>query len=228
MGMILGPTFNAIVGDGALVLEELGLPADAAILDIGTGEGLFATYLSLQGFQVLAGEPTGGSSPYACTDWAAKAKKVGVLSGIHSEPFDANKMPFDSEAFDAVFFFGTFHLIDEEARQDVFREALRVSKRSGAVVFFEPQREMLEDIWIDDPNYHLASNPSDYVADQTIQEHRIEGSLMEMFIYRHVAQGNTPRLSERKNVSRERSIQRHRISTPGSSISRPSRWQSLC
>ena len=160
IGEILGSRFEAVSADGARALNELGLPADAKILDVGTGKGYFAIYLASQGYQVLTGEPGTDKSHYAGKDWAINAKKVGVLDNIRFEAFDAGKLPFESEAFDSVFFFGVLHHIDENIRTDVFREALRVSKENGAVVFFEPRKEMLERIWVDDPSHPLAVNPS--------------------------------------------------------------------
>jgi SAM-dependent methyltransferase len=184
IGKILGPRFDAISGDGAVALREVGLPADAAILDVGTGNGNFAIYLASQGYQVVTGEPSTDRSTYAGRDWALNAKKVGVLGRIRFEAFDASKLPFGSEAFHAVFFFGVLHHIDEHVRNDVFREALRVSKENGVVVFFEPRKEMLEKIWVDDPGHPLAANPSEYLPNPNIREHRIEGSLMDIFIYK--------------------------------------------
>jgi SAM-dependent methyltransferase len=96
-------------------------------------------------------------------------------------------MPFEPEAFDAVFFFGVLHHIDEAVRTDVFREALRVSKTNGVVVFFEPRKEMLERLWVDDPGHPLAANPLSYLPEEGASEHRIEGTLMDIFIYRKAA-----------------------------------------
>jgi SAM-dependent methyltransferase len=112
-----------------------------------------------------------------------------VLANIRFQAFDASKLPFESEAFDAVFFFGVLHHIDENVRGEVFREGLRVSKEGGAVVFFEPRKEMLERIWVDDPGHPLAANPSDYLPEPRTRGHRIEssvieGALMDIFIYR--------------------------------------------
>jgi SAM-dependent methyltransferase len=183
IGKILGSKFDAVSGDGQRALQELGLPPDAAILDVGTGNGNFAIYLASQGFQVLTGEPSTDRSHYAGKDWALKAKRAGVLDKIRFQAFDASKLPFESEAFDAVFFFGVLHHVSEHLRGDVFREALRVSKQDGVVVFFEPRKEMLERLWVDDPGHPLAANPSNYLSDQTIHEHRIEGSFMDIFIY---------------------------------------------
>ena len=58
IGKILGPRFDAVSEGGARPLKELELPADAAILDVGTGNGNFAIYLASQGYQVLTGEPS--------------------------------------------------------------------------------------------------------------------------------------------------------------------------
>jgi len=183
IGEILGPRFDAVSGDGALALKELALPADAAILDVGTGNGYFAIYLASQGYRVLTGEPSTDKSHYAGKDWALNAKKAGILENTRFEAFDASKLPFEAEAFDAVFFFGVLHHIDESIRSEVFREALRVSKESGVVVFFEPRKEMLERIWVDDAGHPLAANPSSYLPDQRIRERRIQGSLMDIIMY---------------------------------------------
>ena len=183
MGSILGPRFEVVSSDGALALRELGLPAGASVLDVGTGAGNFAIYLASQGYRVVTGEPSTDTSRYAGKDWASNAERVGVRDRIRFEAFNAGKMPFASEAFDAVFFFGVLHHIDEAVRPDVFREALRVAKVDGAVVFFEPRREMLEKLWVDDPEHPPAANPSDYLPAGSLRERRIEGAFMDIFIY---------------------------------------------
>jgi SAM-dependent methyltransferase len=184
IGKILGGNFDAVAGDGALALTELALPKDAAILDVGTGKGNFAIFLASQGYRVLTGEPSTDQSRYARQEWAAAAEKVGVLDRIRFEHFEADRMPFEMEAFDAVFFFGVLHHIDEAVRRDVLREALRVAKANGAVVFFEPRKEMLERIWVDDPGHPLAAKPGEYLRDESIREKRIEGTFMDIFVYR--------------------------------------------
>jgi SAM-dependent methyltransferase len=206
IGKILGPRFDAVSEDGARALKELGLPLDAAILDVGVGNGNFAIYLASQGYRVLTGEPGTDKSHYAGKDWALNAKKVGVLDNIRFEAFDASKLPFESEAFDAVFFFGVLHHIEEKVRSEVFREALRVSKANGVVVFFEPRKEMLERLWVDDPGHPLAANPSNYLPGQRTREHRIEGSSMDIFIYKKAA---TP--PSRETDATLTNYQRHRM-----------------
>jgi SAM-dependent methyltransferase len=157
---------------------------DAALLDVGTGNGNFAVFLASLGYQVTTGEPSTDQSHYANRDWALNARKAGVLSKIHFEAFDASKLPFKSEGFDAVFLYGVLHHVSEDLRAGVFREALRVSKENGAIVFFEPRMEMLQRLWVDDPGHPHAANPSNYLPHRNLREHRIEGSLMDIFIYR--------------------------------------------
>ena len=187
---IVGPMFGAVAKDSALALEQLHLRKDAAILDVGTGKGQFAIYLASQGFHVLTGEPDTDVSRYARQGWAQKAEKMGVLDRISFQPFEASELPFALDMFDAVFFFGVLHHIDESVRQTVFREALRVAKQNGAVVFFEPRQQTLEKIWADDPNHPVAAIPSNYAAGQKLHEQRIEGSMMDIFIYRNSHQRN--------------------------------------
>lgn len=187
IGMILGGNFDAVAGDGERALTELGLPKNAAILDVGTGKGNFAIYLASQGYQVLTGEPSTDQSRYAGQAWALNAEKVGVRDRIRFEHFEASKMPFEAETFDAVFFFGVLHHIDEAARRDVLGESFRVAKRDGAVVFFEPRNEMLERIWVDDPGHPLAANPGKYLPDESVREKRIAGAFMDIFVYRKAA-----------------------------------------
>lgn len=192
IGKTVGGNFDAVAVDGARALKELRLPSDAAILDVGTGRGNFAIFLALQGYRVLTGEPSADRSHYAGWDWAANAEKVGVKDRIRFQNFDASRMPFEPEAFDAVFFFGVLHHIDEAVRTNVFREALRVSKWNGVVVFLEPRKEMLDRVRVDDPGHPAAANPANYLSGPTIREHRIEGAFMDIFIYRKAASHPTP------------------------------------
>lgn len=187
IAQVLGTRFEIVAGDGALALRELRLPEGAAVLDVGTGAGNFAIYLALQGHRVTTGEPGADTSRYARQDWAANAEKVGVRDRIRFQAFDAGKMPFAPGTFDAVFFFGVLHHIEPAVRPDVLREALRVAKAGGAVVFFEPRPHMLERLWVDDPNHPPAANPRDYLPGGAVRESRIEGAYMDVYIYRNDA-----------------------------------------
>lgn len=181
---ILGPMFEKLSKDGAMGLKELELSKDAALLDVGTGSGKFAIFLAMQGFDVLTGEPASDETRYARQDWETNAEKVGVRDKIRFEAFDAGDMPFGSERFDAVFFFGVLHHVAEEARAGVVREAMRVAKAAGAAVFFEPRRELLEELWVKDPGHPQAADPSLYVDGLNVRERRMQGEIMDVFVYR--------------------------------------------
>ena len=180
----LGGNFDVVATDGTRALQEIQLSPDAAVLDVGTGKGNFAIFLASQGFQVLTGEPSTDTSRYARQDWVASAEKIGLRDRIRFEHFEANRMPFPDGSFDAVFFFGVLHHIDEAARADVLRESLRVAKANGSVVFFEPRQAMLERVWVDDPDHPLAADPSRYLHGTTVREQRLEGEFMDIFIFR--------------------------------------------
>lgn len=173
---ILGPRFQIVSEDVAKALQRLSLPANATILDVGTGSGNCAVYLATQGYRVVTGEPATDRSIYARRDWASAAMEVGVLDRIDFQAFAASKLPFAPGEFDAVFFFGVLHHIDEVDRREAFREALRVAKPGGAVVFFEPRQEMLEKVRVDDPAHPPAANPSEYLTSEAVSEQRMAGS----------------------------------------------------
>lgn len=185
VAQLLGSRFDAVSTDGVRALEELNLPPDAAILDVGTGSGNFAIFLASQGYRVLTGEPATDTSQYSGRDWAPSAEKVGVRDRIRFQHFDAGDLPFASGSFDAVFFFGVLHHIPEPQRPRVLSEALRVAKQNGAVVFLEPRAEMLRRVRVDDPAHPEAADPSAYVTG--VREQRIEGVLMDTYIFRKSA-----------------------------------------
>jgi ubiquinone/menaquinone biosynthesis C-methylase UbiE len=181
---ILGDRFRRVATDGAAMLKEVGLPAGAKVLDVGTGQGYFAIFLAAQGYEVLTGEPETDSSRYARRDWAENARKADVLERIRFAGFDASRLPFECEAFDAVFFYGVLHHIDAQQRADVLREAQRVAKRGGVVVFFEPSQKMLEIVRMDDPEHPDAADPFKYAVDGEVEKRLIAGTFMNIFVCR--------------------------------------------
>ena len=109
---------------------------------------------------------------------------MGVRNRIRFEHFDAGALPFEDNRFDGVFLFGVLHHVPEDARSNVLAEAIRVSGKDGAVILFEPLPETLEKIWVNEPQHPLAADPSVYIQDLNVHESRLNGSLMDIFIYR--------------------------------------------
>ena len=138
---ILGDHFAMISRDANRILEHLDLPTESKVLDVGTGMGWFAIVLALNGFTVLTGEPGSDDSIYAKQDWQGNAQKVGVADRISFQAFSASDLPFDDAAFDAIFFFGVLHHVEEELRTQVLKEAFRTVTPEGVVAFIEPTKQ---------------------------------------------------------------------------------------
>ncbi|MCV6626443.1 MAG: class I SAM-dependent methyltransferase [Cellvibrionaceae bacterium] len=183
----LGPIFEMICHDGKLATAQMNLTPGSDVLDVGTGNGYFATFLALNGHRVTTGEPADDDTHYAGLDWFETASKVGVADKITFKAFDAAAMPFAAEQFEAVCFFGVLHHIPEQFRAQVVSEALRVCRQGGSVAFFEPLPKTLEMAWKTDPDHPPAAVPASYLADARVQCTSVIGKLMEITLFKPAA-----------------------------------------
>lgn len=120
------------------VIVDLNLPSDAKILDVGTGHGVMAIILALNGFKVLTGEPEGDNF----ADWKSRVKNVKVEDLITFQPFKAENMPFDDSTFEAVFLYNSFHHIDK--KEETIKECLRVTVSTGIICMIEFNKNGIE------------------------------------------------------------------------------------
>jgi ubiquinone/menaquinone biosynthesis C-methylase UbiE len=137
----LGSEFGRTFENSKPIFQELGLDKNAKILDVGTGQGKMAITLALNGFKVLTGELGSDESEYAKKNWLESAKKAEVDHLITYKPFNAEKMPFEDESFDAIFISGALHHIND--RQAAFNESARVLKPNGILCIFEPKSQSI-------------------------------------------------------------------------------------
>ena len=179
----LNKTLTAITPDVTTALDKLNLPLEAKLLDVGTGEGMFAICLASRGYSVITGEPSSDQTHYANKDWQRNAETVGVGEKITFRHFAAQDIPFSDSLFDAVFFFGVLHHIDEIYREKAFLEAVRVVKEGAAVVFFEPTETMVAEVRSRDPGHPDPANPDEYSPAVSLQCTKIAGQLMDIYIY---------------------------------------------
>ena len=131
-------------------VKKLNLSKDSEILDIGTGWGIMAIILALNGFKVLTGEPKkeietchhGKHHEEFYSNWKESAKSVGVESKIKYQYLDVEDLPFPEESFDAVFMLDTLQHVKN--RKLAIKECLKVVRQKGIISILEMNEKGVE------------------------------------------------------------------------------------
>lgn len=117
------------------VLENVYVPPDAAVLDVGCGTGLFAS-------KVLDANPnahvTGLDLSVGMLEKAESLKKIypGRFTAVHG---DSEHLPFDDGSFDVVTCIHSFHHYPNQIK--VLREMHRVLRPNGELVIVDADRD---------------------------------------------------------------------------------------
>lgn len=131
-------------------VKKLNLDKKAKILDIGTGFGIMAIILALNGYNVLTGEPEDdpGREEWGHSDdhhaehgynWERAARAVGVKDRIKYQYFDAQDQNFPDESFDGIFVYDALQHVKD--RKLALRECVRIMKSDGLVSVIETNKE---------------------------------------------------------------------------------------
>lgn len=175
----LGAEFGDIFDIINPILINLNISKKAKILDIGTGKGKMAITLAFNGYRVITGEPESDDSKYAKRDWLNDAKKANLDHMIEFKHFNAEKLPFEDDSFDAIFIHGTYHHISD--RRSAFKEFIRTLREDGFICIIEPTRKGIKKIRKKNPSHPDAVDPTADV--EGLQVEIKKGLLFDAFIF---------------------------------------------
>jgi SAM-dependent methyltransferase len=147
----------------AYVWRQLGLPAGARVLDLGSPKDLAAMLARHHGYEVVATdilpEATLLSQRYA------RAQGLdGHGSGqVHSEVQDGRAMTFADASFDAAYSVSVLEHIPDDGDTAAIGELIRVVRPGGVVVVTVPFDRRYRETYVDGPVYERSPIASEAV-----------------------------------------------------------------
>ena len=172
-------------------IDRLALEKDARILDIGTGFGIMAISLAVDGFDVLTGEPKEEHGKHEWwheqhstgmySDWREAAKSLGVEGKITFQHLDARQLSFDDESIDAVFLYDALQHI--EGREKALAECVRVVRPRGVVCAIETNDHGIEYFKQTEGFDIERVDPSELVAGLELATEVLRGEFSDAYIF---------------------------------------------
>jgi ubiquinone/menaquinone biosynthesis C-methylase UbiE len=123
----------SILADFSAVMAQRFPLANAAVLDVGSGDGAFTRELARHGARVT-GLECSAAQLALCREVSPVAGEVYV-TGV------GEALPFPDDVFDATVLRASLHHVPPARMVDALREARRVTRPGGELFVFEPLAE---------------------------------------------------------------------------------------
>jgi 2-polyprenyl-3-methyl-5-hydroxy-6-metoxy-1,4-benzoquinol methylase len=122
-------------------LEELALPAQAEVLDVGCGAGLLCCHLASLGLKLTGSD--------ASEEMLRRARRTAEQAGVQPTLLkaDAHQLPLPDTSFDAVVALGLLPWVQDEVA--VIAEMARVLRPGGLLILTADNRARLN--WLVEP-----------------------------------------------------------------------------
>ena len=129
--------------------------ANSKVLDVGAGTGVYTIHLASKVKEVTAFEPSSTNF----MNLELKAMKFSNIRAYNKSSFDLKDL--EENYFDLVLIFGPmYHLSDDKDRIDVLRQAKRICKNGGHILFSYINHDMVLISESINYNLNIFSSPS--------------------------------------------------------------------
>jgi ubiquinone/menaquinone biosynthesis C-methylase UbiE len=168
-------------------IKQLDLDKEFKILDIGTGWGVMACMLAINGFNVLTGQPKEWEGPGYCPSsaWRKRAKAIGIEQKIMYQNFNAEDLSFPTDSFDGIFMLITLPYIQ---KKDVaLNECIKICKPKGVIVIIEDNQIGIEFFQNKGMSVGVVSQPLDprkMINRADVSFKVIHGNYVDVFLLR--------------------------------------------